>query len=92
MLSTSKTTKSDLLSQSRTKESVKQVFEEADGMLLPLRHATEACYATSPSAKNVGKLNFVKKAVVIHCGEWVDLVSKNTARHPGSTRVNVEYF
>ena len=38
------------------KESVKEVFKEADSMLLPLRHAAETCYATSPSAQNIGKL------------------------------------
>ena len=31
------------------KESVNEVFEDADGMLLPLRHAAEVHYATSPS-------------------------------------------
>ena len=30
------------------KESVKKLFKEADGMLLSLRHAAEACYAISP--------------------------------------------
>ena len=59
-------------------------------MLLPLRYAAEACYATLPSAKNMGRLNFVKKTVVIHRGEWVDLVSKTTARHPGWTRATAE--
>ena len=76
--------------KARQERKCDEVFEEADGMLLPLRHAAEACYATSPSAKNMGRLNFVKKAVVIHRGEWVDLVSKNTARHPGSTRATAE--
>ena len=43
--------------------------ESVNKYLRTLRHAAEACYATSPSAKNMGRLNFVKNAVVIHRGE-----------------------
>ena len=56
------------------KESVKEVFKEADGMLLPLRHTQQ---------KHAMPLHLRLKTLV-------NLLSRNTARHPGSTRATAE--